>query len=149
MKLLALSLLLLGACTIGLEQDFDLTGHPTMTPDNNDVLFDLVNTGGNAPEPLDVYRIDFDDQHVDGGLFAQGDHGDAQLLLAFDANGDGIVDPQDVVRASETPGFNLTAADHGRTYWINVMVLSPSQRAPSDALTKSWQTVWSSEWHLE
>ncbi len=148
MRTVQISFLVLGlsACTAGLDQSFELTPGPAVTNGSNDMLFELTNRGGNAPESLSVYRIVIADQHQDGGLFGQSDQGDAMLELEVDGGTAGVVDPGDVVRVREyAGGKNLTTADNGRSLWINVMVIAPDQRS-SDALTRTWQTVWSEQW---
>ena len=135
-----------GGCTLGLEQKFDLSPGPAPSGSASDMLFELTNRGGNAPEELSVYRIVLADVHEDGGVFAHDDQGDASLELEVDGGTPGVVDPGDVLRVHEySDGKNLTAADNGRTLWINVMVIEPDQRS-SDALTRTWGTVWSEQW---
>lgn len=95
-----------------------------------------------------MFRVSLDDVEVSGGLFTHGDRGDGQLELVQDAGTEGVVDPGDVVRVREyDDGKNLRAQDNGRMMWINVMVVLPDQRT-SDALTRSWGTVWSTPWQV-
>lgn len=144
--LLALVVSAGSACTAGLDQSFDVTPGPGVTNSSNDMWFELTNRGGNAPEALSVYRVVLGPTAEAGGLFAHDDQGDAMLELEVDGGTEGVVDSGDVVRVHEyADGKNLTAADNGRTLWINVMVLEPDQRS-SDALTRTWGTVWSTQW---
>jgi len=137
---------LAGGCTIGLEQDFEVRPGSAITDGTNDVLFQLENVGGNAPESFEYFRVEIDDAPTDGGLFARGDDGPVTLELVEDGGTVGVVDPGDVIRVVERPdGMNLSISDRGRSKHINVMLLGPNQRS-SDALTRSWQTVWTSPW---
>jgi hypothetical protein len=134
------------ACTIGREQDFELSPGFTLSNDADDVLFVLTNRGGNEPEVFDSYRVELGDHAIDAALYATSDRGDAMIELAVDGSTPGVVDPGDVLRVREySDGMNLSQTDNGSTLWINVMVLEPGQET-SDALTRSWGTVWSMEW---
>jgi hypothetical protein len=147
MKRLFLIVMMTG-CTAGVEQQFSLAPGQRATDAPTDMLFELTNHGGNAPEALAFYRVVFAKEQVGGGLYARGDTGDAQLVLASDAGTPGTVDPGDVVRVQErTDGKNFTTADNGAMTWVNVMVVAPDQRT-SDALTVTWETVWSSQWQV-
>lgn len=135
-------------CTLGLEQKFDLSPGPAVTDGAADTWFELTNRGGNAAEPMSVYRIEIDDQPVGGGLFARNDDGDARIEMVQDGGTPGVVDPGDVVRVIEYDhGKNLAASQNGTIVWVNVMVLEPDQRS-SDALTRTWGTVWQAKWHV-
>jgi hypothetical protein len=134
------------ACTIGREQDFEISPGFTLSNDADDVLFVLTNRGGNAPEVFDSYRVELGDKPIDAALYGTSDRGDAMLELTTDGITPGVVDPGDVLRVREySDGMNLSQTDNGSTLWINVMVLEPGQET-SDALTRSWGTVWSMEW---
>jgi len=147
MKSLCVVIALTG-CTAGVEQQFSLAPGARTTDASTDMLFELTNLGGNAPETLAVYRVVFAKEHVDAGVYARSDTGDAQLVLVSDGGTPGTVDPDDVVRVQEVAGGrNFTTADNGAMTWVNVMVVAPSQRS-SDALTVTWQTVWSSQWQV-
>lgn len=137
---------LLSACTLGLEQEFDVLAGTPITDGDTDVLFQLENTEGNAPESLEHLRVVIADLALGGGLYATSDEGNVSLELVKDEGTVGMVEPGDIIRVLEQEdGMNLGASAHGETKWINVMVLSPSQRS-STALTRSWQTVWSTTW---
>jgi hypothetical protein len=140
-------MLSMSGCTFGLEQDFELETMSAVSTGDTDVLFELTNHGGNAAEPLAVYRVEIGDRRLGGGLFGRTDDGDVSLELVHDEDAAGVVDPGDVIRVRESEGLNLSGADIGRTLWINVMILPPDQRS-SEALTQTWKTVWATAWRV-
>jgi hypothetical protein len=144
----ALSVTVAGGCTMGMEQSFELQPGPLVSAATGDVLFELTNRGGNTSEPIDVFRIELDEDRLGGGLFSRSSRGDGRIELVQDGGEQGLVEPGDVIRIYEfADGKNLAPADNGRMLVINVMVLDPDQRS-SSAKTRSWETVWSSPWRV-
>jgi hypothetical protein len=144
----AISITAAGGCTLGLEQSFELKPGPQVSAATGDVLFELTNRGGNTSEPIDVFRIEIDEDRLGGGLFSRSSRGDGRIEIVQDGGAEGVVEPGDVVRIYElSDGKNLVPSDNGRTLVINVMVLDPGQRS-SSAKTRSWETVWSSPWRV-
>src|SRR5262245_25544436 len=131
---IAVLLVLVTGCTLGVEQSFELAPGPGVTDHDGDELFELTNRGGNTPEELSVYRVVIDDVELGGGWFGRGDKGDALVELEVDGGEPGIVEPGDVLRVRElSDRMQLDRSLNGTTKWINVMVVDPSQRG-SDAL---------------
>jgi len=147
-KAIGLVVVLMSACTMGVEQEFQISPGPSVTDGTADVWFELTNESGNAAEELRYYRVSIGKQAFGGGWFGCSGSGDAAIELISDEATPKVVDPGDVLRVREDgDGMNLRASDNGTDLWITMMVLDPSQRS-SGALTCTWNAVWSSPWRV-